>query len=251
MPQLRNLIEGLNLGKGPARDELDRVLAIPEVESILGRDEDQALAQRRSLIERLASAPKRHAKAIAQAAKLAEEGRARVLEADAAFFRARAELVPLASAEHATQYGLEKEIAEINQTLRAGRDRRLDDLLLHFHQLQDTCRHLGKVWPSHEGSRLYGNHWVKYHSNLEDMGAAQAALKASCERVEQWAHSAISKRDLTEQMALLCAGLEEVLFAKVELHAPTIDEYGEVKAPIHYTGRVADLVKEPKPEPKS
>lgn len=225
--KLTHLVKGLKLSK-EAREELDRVLAVPEVETILGREEEKIIAQRRELLARLKKIDSQHAAGIATAEKRAVAA-ARRLEAAEQELRA-------AKTEHSTAMmqlrGAERvpavEAGEILHELRDGRDRRIDDLYLIIDRLAEAVRHLVVVEPTFKRNALTGAREVTYVDNITEVKTAQAALAGAKAKLEEIAIAAVPYREVTEQMADLCAGLEEPL-AALDLAGPTLDEHGEVK----------------------
>ncbi|MBZ0090962.1 MAG: hypothetical protein K8F27_01875 [Sulfuricellaceae bacterium] len=231
--QLANLIKNLKLGPD-AREELDRVLALPEVEAILSREEHKTIAHRRELMKKLAGVPGRHSKSIeianrklAEAHHLAEKLEAELIEAKAAH-RMAGMLADGAKREQ------ENEQAELVAELHAGRDRRLDDLYLALDKLADQARGLVRIWPQTYKSPL-GSREVRYVGNSVEVEDARSSILAAQRKLEAFALGSMTRQEITDSMAEICANLVKPLDA-LDLVAPSIDESGAVTQPKVKTG---------------
>lgn len=235
--QLTNLIKNLKLGK-EAREEIDRVLALPEVEAILSREEQKTIAHRRELSEKLAAVPGRHKKSIEEAVRRAEEASRRVEKIEEELVNAKALRHLAVALEASAQRAEAIEAADLRAELQAGRDRRLDDLFLILDKLDDQARSLFQVWPAHRKG-TFGGREVIYHNNLGEIEAARNVLAEGKRKLEGIAMGVMSRQEITEAMAQICADLDRPL-AELDLLCPFIGEQGEVKSPQAKTG--TDLI---------
>jgi len=234
---LQNLLKKLSLDS-ESREELDRVLSLPEVEAVLARSDERALEQRRHLLQQLREAPRRHKGAIAQAMQHAAAARERVHRAEIELDNAKASMTSAMSAELAAQVSETNECAALRSELRRSRDRRIDDLLLHLSVLDDGVRALIQVQPVMTRT-LAGDRELKYTSNEREVVAARTALSEAMHELEQdLTFSALGRTQMTERLAAVCMRLADPL-AALDLGAPTLDERGEIQPPMAMPGAVA------------
>lgn len=231
--QLSNLIKNLKLDQ-KAREELDRVLALPEVEAILYREEHKIIANRRELLKRMSAVPDQHKKLIALAERRYVDSTDLVERLERELIEARASHQFAGMLNDGAKRAMEIEVANLVTELHEGRDRRLDNLYEALDKLDDQARSLTQVWPENRKSTSGGLE-VVYRSNIADMTAARDALAASKSKLESLALSVLSRSEITEAMAEICANLDKPLDS-LDLVAPAIDESGAVTQPRIKTG---------------
>lgn len=234
---IRTLLDSLKLPAAERKTVAD-LLAVPEVEAVMNREEARELGHRRSLAKQLTDAPAKHARAIADSARNAHKARERH---DAALMEMRAATEALCHMDQLARGAgltLASEQEALRRELREGRDKRLDDVHFHLTYLDDTVRALVTVWPVVEPSDAYvshGNRSVRYAGNLEDVKSTRRLLAGALAEIDAMTLAALSHAEVTERLASICAKLAEPL-ASFELSPPTINELGEVEAPKRWVG---------------
>lgn len=229
--QLTKLIDHLKLPKD-ARADLERVLDLPEVKAVLGREEAATVEHRRELIKRFADVPAKHQKAIAQATKAAINAADRLKNAEAELWAAKQASIDANNIVSHVAHLPEVERAEILAELQEGRDRRLDDMWRHLSNLDDQVRHLIRVYPQVH-RLMFGEKEVKYLDNRSEVESARAALAKGLERLKELAISAITQQEVTEALAEIIHSLAEPL-AALEIDTPHLNEHGEVTDPLGF-----------------
>lgn len=226
--KLTRIIESLKLPK-EARDDLERIIALPEVEAILGREEAQTIKERRELRKQLDALPEKHRKAVEGAEATCLKAGKRFEEAEAEFKAAREARNYAMMVAYGLDLQVKGEEKELKRQLQAGRDTRLDDFYRILDGLEDIVRCRLSTWPI-VTRRAFGGKDVSYATNREDWDAAMAVLRDGKRQAEEIALDALSRQEITERLAEICRSLELPL-AKFDLTAPTIDQYGDLRPP--------------------
>ena len=220
---LTQFIKTMKLNK-ESKSELEKIMSLPEVEAILSREEEKTIASRRELIKRLADLPGEHAKNIEEKRRVAVAACQLVEKLEAELRTAMpAKLQALSQANYASN-ALHFETLDITKELREGRDRRLDAVYIELNKHYNLVENSVSVLPF-----MQRNYVVGYHSNVDDVRAAMAAIDSAKAELEKLAIAALSHSEMTEKIQSVFQNLAGPL-SKLHLSAPYLDKDGEVKS---------------------
>lgn len=225
--KFRNLLAELRLSR-VAREELDQVLAIPEVEQIIGREEEQELAERAELVKHMTNLPGKFENRIqeaVEAAKMAtrrhEAAEKELVAARQAMFAAQAAAAALDREQNAERFEIERQLVE-------GADSRLDEFIHHLGRAESFIGASFQVTSIYtEKSWLTGERNTVTETNLEAIQTARVLLNDAIRDCEAMRLEAISSVDVAERLTAwfhkLCPVVEQF-----KVHLPYIDAAGHV-----------------------
>jgi len=226
---INKLFQGLKLPKAD-RSELDRILNRPEVQAVLNADEIERITERKTLIQELKGLPAQFtkAKALAESAAVAAVKRFDLAEAE--FYAAKAGR-NMAWMQVA---GLEQQMGgrerAIERELAAGADHRIAEYRFEINNLLGRARVNMEYWIEHGAPDWRGNAAIIPRSNVDDVVSATNNLKNAVTALNDLQLSAATYIEVTQSLQGLSDTLKASL-AKLKMHPPTLDKFGNVKAP--------------------
>ena len=256
MSTVATLIAELKLKLGErARDELDRLVSSPEGESLLRRDEEKIVAERRLLAQRLAEVGPKFAKAQAAAAVRAEAAATALHAAESALHAARDEHVAACAQSIAASSGEADERLELERELREGADARLETFALHAEDLCGMARHLLVAQPIAKRNWVSGERWTEVLTNAVEVDAARDALMQAASTARGMRLQALDSHTIVEWIQGTLSDLEPLL-RPFRLDLLSLDENGNltrdksvprrvlINASIRANGGVPDIADE-------
>ncbi len=224
-----SLIENLKLTPA-AKRELDHVLQLPEVQSILGREEQAELVRRRALIDELSTLPAKHAKNRAAAEKVAIRATENLRLAEENLRLAKDAYAAALSAGSAADGAEHVEIALIIRELEQGADPRLAEYAHHLDRLNGTLSTMYRYQPVvGERDGWTGKRETRIESNLGEINAARNLIEAALRDCQDMRLQAVSRTDTSERLSAWSSKIAELVeVIDQRLQIPMIDERGEV-----------------------
>ena len=210
-----------------AKDELDRLVASPEGEALLRRDEEKTVAERKLLAQRLAGCPGRYAKAQAEAGVRADAAAKTLSDAESALHAARDELVAATAQNLAAQTGETDERQLLERELLESADARLETFALHCEDLAGMGRHLLVAQPVAKRNWVTGEKWTEIATNATEVQAARDALMQAAGTARAMRLQALDSRSIVEWLQATLASLEPLL-RPFRLDLLAIDENGNL-----------------------
>ena len=228
MASIQTLLSELATKLTPrARDELDRLIASPEAEALLARDEESILASRRLLTKRLAEVAGKFAAAQDAAGRRAEAAAMALRAAEGALHAARGELVASTAQALAAQTGEADERQEIERELRDGADPRLAEFSTHALDLDGLVNNCFAAYP------VVTRHWlskekaIEIISNRDQILEVRGLLKTASADALRAQLDPMTTLDVTELLQAHLSALRPLL-APLNLHLLDIDEHGNL-----------------------
>lgn len=229
--KLQNLIENLKLS-APAKAELDSILSLPEVKSILGREEAAALEKRKALISELEKLPAKFAAEQAAAAKHAETAAKNLATAEEILRQTRevyAQVVMQSRIPHLTE---DQAAGEIRNALWKGRDPRLLEYKILLSPIENACRNDLVFWSSEAPRDFFtgGHKRTVLHSNVDALKTCAAATREVLEDIEKMSYSALTRDEITERLTGHTENLLKAINSSTGwVSLPVLDKRGEVR----------------------
>ena len=226
MASIQTLLSELATQLTPrARDELDRLIASPEAEALLARDEEKIIAERAALVKRLVEVGPKFAAAQVAASKRSAAAATALAEAESALRAARDELVASTAQSLAASSGEADETLEIERELREGADARLEQFAQHAEDLSGMARHLLVARPIAKRNWVSGERWTEVVTNADEVDAARAGLMRAAGTARSMRLQALDSRSIVEWLQATLASLEPLL-RPFRLDLLTLDENG-------------------------
>lgn len=224
--KLKVLFDSLKLTH-EAQSELNRVLAMPEVESAFAREQERNLAQRIELKKKLMLVPGQHRRKCEEAGKAHLAAIHAVATAQENLVRAKKDEAEAMVANYAASLQQRTLECQIMNELFAGRDFRLDDLRRYIERSIEQANDACTIWVDSNVSR---EHHVQYGGNIETCQATVSVLRGLLVEINALCHDAISSTDMSVKMEAICRKAQAAL-DPLRIVGPTIGEEGEVKSP--------------------
>ena len=229
MSSIATLVAELKVKLGDrARDELDRLVASPEGEALLRRDEESILASRRLLTKRLVEVGPKFAAAQVAAGKRGEAAAMALHAAESALHAARDEVVSATAQALAAQTGEADERQEIERELRDGADPRLAELAGHCDELAGVANSSFATRPVASRDWATGRITTETVTNRAEVLAAREALRAVGADAMRLQLEALTTHEITERIQTHLSALEPLL-AALGMLVLSIDEAGRLK----------------------
>ena len=194
-----------------ARDELDRLVSSPEGESLLRRDEEKIIAERKMLAQRLAACPAKYVVAQVAAGKRSAAAAKALADAESALRVARDEVVSATAQAHAADGGEADERLELERELRDGADARLETFALHCEDLAGMARHLLVAQPVAKKDWITGERWTEVVTNRTEVDAARDALTTAASTARGMRLQALESVAVIEWIQQALSSLEPLL----------------------------------------
>lgn len=224
--KIAHLIKNLKLDD-EGKKELDSILALPEVESILNREESTKIEKRKALIAELNGLPKKFEKRKIEAEHTAVEAAGRVGALTENLRRAKEDYNLAQAAAGALAAQQQRETWHLQQQLRDGADTRLQEFWRLLGEVDGAIRIALSVWPE-KRKDWFGKPETVIHSNVEEMEAARAVIKAAIDDIESMSFEALSRSEVSERLASWTHKLEGPL-RPFGMQPPGLDESDEVR----------------------
>ena len=228
MSTVATLIAELKVKLGDrARDELDRLVASPEGQALLERDEAVLIAERAALVKRLAACPAKFAAAQAEAGKRAETAAKALHAAESALHAARDEVVSATAQNLAADVGEANERQELERELRETADPRLAEFSAHALDLDGLVNSCFASYP------VVTRHWLSKEksteiiSNRDQILEVRGLLKTASADALRAQLEPMTTLDVTELLQEHLSTLRPLL-APLNLHLLDIDEHGNL-----------------------
>jgi len=224
--KFQNLLKELKLSP-IARQELDEVMALPEVEAILARDEKEKLAERAALIKQYEGVPGRHAKHIDEVTKAAEKAARRQDDAEREVIAARKAYNDARMAVYGADYARDSELTNLKNQLLEGADTRLAEFFRHLDYARGLVMQSWRITSFQQQSWMTGERRTIVETNQAEIDSARTAIDEAMNDCEAMQLQAISAADVAERLTAwfhkLCPLVEQF---KVQI--PSLDENGRV-----------------------
>ena len=211
-----------------ARQDLDRLIASPEAQSVLKRDEEALLAQRSELVDALRNLPSKYEKIKVEKAKPVAAAVARVDEAERELVAAKANLILLRALANAPVAQENTELFQIEKHLLEGCDQRLDLFRIHVENALNIVGNCVVVWPSNIRNWITGERSVVYESNNTEVRSTMKLLSEAAADCRAMRLEAISFSDVSSRLHEWSERMRDPLL-QFNIQPPRIDENGEVK----------------------
>ena len=226
MSTVATLIAELKVKLGDrARDELDRLVASPEGQALLERDEAVLIAERAALVKRLAACPGKFKQAQAAAGRRAEAAALAVAAAQKQLVDARDGVVAAGAASLAASAGEADEKLELERELLEGADSRLETFAQHAEDLCGMARHLLVAQPVAKRNWISGERWTEVLTNAVEVDAARNALMQAALTSRGMRLQALDSRSIVEWLQATLSDLEPLL-RPFRLDLLSLDENG-------------------------
>ncbi len=223
---IRNLVESLKL-TGKAKDELGRVLALPEVQGILGREEASLVAKRAELVERLENTPGQFSKRKQETTRALSAAMSACDKAEQALRDAKNQIDHARANARATEFAEASQAGEIKAELFAGRDPRLVDYLTAITNIEGSVRVALTVWPEVSPRDMWGHKETVVRSNVNEMNAALDLIREVRLDIDRMSYEALTREQVSKRLMHWTEALQPAL-KPFSLIAPSLDEAGEV-----------------------
>jgi len=210
-----------------SREYLERVVQRPEVQRVLTADEEELVAERVKLVEQLRTAPKRREADMTKAWKAHHAAIARREAAERSLREARDAETLTYGAHIAADYGLEREVGDLQKQLREGADPRIGQALQGLRGLWPG--RINQAWQIGIAYGAHGEHSVV--SNKRECDLAGAAVCMAIRACQDMELMALGSADVEAQLGAVFDGLRRPL-AGIGLAAPRIQN-GEVVVPFN------------------
>lgn len=235
---LSTIVKNLKL-PADARRALDELIATPEAQGFLDRQDDHLVTRRKELKKTIAEADAQIAResAVTWRAVLAAEKAYEV--AEAALHEAVRRHRDAASRNYAAGAAPRRLMRAAERELAETRDRRLDEFLRHVANLEEALRLAARSWSDTAPPNILGRRAVRHHSNVAEATAAMQLCRACHDDLLAMAADALTRAAITERLAEWSGKLAAAA-ARFDLPVPTLDERGEV-APSRGPGKGAPL----------
>ena len=228
MSSIQSLISELSAKLSPrGKDELARLVATPEAEEMLRRDESKTVAERKLLAQRLAACPGRYAKAQAEAGVRAGAAALAIEAAQKQLADARDEVVAATAQALAASTGAADETLELERELRDGADARLETFALHCEDLCGMARHLLVAQPIAKRNWVSGERWTEVATNEPEVQACRDALTTAASTARAMRLEALESLAVIEWIQQALSSLEPLL-QPFRLDLLSLDENGNL-----------------------
>jgi hypothetical protein len=223
----------------PAAASLERLVATPEAQAIIARDEAEGLVIRRKQAEQLkAVMGGKYAKELAATEKSAMAVRQHMELCEQELAAAKSANQAAQSAGMAVRNAEERERYELEQALIATSDSRLAEFKHWLTYASSIVRHavighLGttKHWLTREAS-------TTYRSNLDEVSALRAKLAELVEQCDVMRLQPLTRHEVTERLTSMSHAIAGALNA-AGLPTLSLDDTGAVK--FERTGRMDEV----------
>ncbi len=206
---------------------MDRLIASPEAQSVLLRDENDLLTKRRALIDQLKELPEKYAKLKLDAEKPVILAADRLRAAENELLEARANL-HLAQAVAGTPSRSEStELFNIERQLLETADTRLLEFKIHVDNLRQAVGHSIVTWPTTTTNYITKDTFITILTNADDVSATMTALSECANDCQQMRFEAVSFTEITNRLSVWSETLREQL-TEFGLPCPRIDADGAV-----------------------
>ena len=228
MASIQTLLSELATQLTPrARDELDRLIASPEAEEMLRRDEDKIVAERKTLVKRLAEVAGKFAAAQDAAGRRAEAAAKALADAESALRVARDGYAEACRVALSADVGEANERQELERELREGADPRLAEFSTHALDLDSLVNSCFAAYP------VVTRHWlskekaIEIISNRDQILEVRGLLKTASADALRAQLEPMTTLDVTELLQEHLSTLRPLL-APLNLHLLDIDEHGNL-----------------------
>ena len=229
MSTVATLIAELKVKLGDrARDELDRLVASPEGQALLDRDEAVLIAERKTLVTRLVACPAKYAAAQAAAARLGVTAAKVLAEAESALHAARDGYAEACRVTLSADVGEANERHELERALRELADPRLAELAGHCDELAGVANSCFAHRPVASRDWATGRITTETVTNRAEVLAAREALRTVGADALRLQLEALATHEITERIQAHLLALEPLLGA-LGMLVLTIDEAGRLK----------------------
>jgi hypothetical protein len=216
----------------PVRQRLEVLADSPLADELLRADEQRRLTRRAELAEKLASAPKRHAKVITDAGDAMQVAR-REHEAALAEAGAAGQRRMLAEqASHGAELALVYETQALERELLEGSDPRIADATFWVGEIAERLRFASKIWPTiakHAGDERAAIQWK---SDLVEVRAARERLAEVAEGLRKMQLEALAEAEVTTRLHAAFEAVGDIV-RPYGLNAPRLtDDASQVLQPM-------------------
>ena len=227
--KLNNLLQQLNL-RSDAKKELESVLALPEVRSILSREEEREIEHRRELLREKAELPKRMKRRKDEAGATCNEAARHLEKCEEATRKAKETLMLAQSAVQAVDSMEAQAISRIERELWEGRDSRLLDVSIAYQDCRNKIRASFSCWPDVSRNFFTGGRETRLDSNIREVNAALEALDSALADCVEMSYAAVSRDEVAARVNGHAKKLTLPL-REFRLEPPVINDKGEVETP--------------------
>ena len=229
MSTIATLIAELKLKLGErARDELSRLIATPEAEEMLARDEAKTVAERAALAKRLVEVGPKFAAAQVAAGTRGEAAAKALHAAEGALRAARDEYAEACRVALSADVGESTERLELERALREGADPRLAELAGHCDELSGVANSCFAHRPVASRDWATGRITTETVTNRAEVMAAREALRAVGADALRLQLEPLTTLEVTEQIQAHLLALEPLL-AALGMLVLSLDESGRLK----------------------
>ena len=211
-----------------ARDELSRLIASPEAEALLARDEEKIVAERKLLAQRLAACAGRYAKAQAEAGVRSDAAAKALADAESALRVARDGYAEACRVALSADVGEANERQELERELRETADPRLAELAGHCDELGGVANSCFAHRPVASRDWATGRITTETVTNRAEVLAAREALRAVGADALRLQLEPLTTHEVTERIQAHLSALEPLLGA-LGMLVLSIDEAGRLK----------------------
>jgi hypothetical protein len=229
--KIPNLLKELKLSK-VAREELDKVLALPEVKSVFKRDEDEALTQRAAAVAALAAVPKKYARQLDEATKIVITAAKCLEDAKAKVPQQQQEYTAASAAVNAVETAQRLEDFYLREELREGADSRLTEFVLNLRVINDLVRAEWRLieYKLSQSTYFGPSHSIEFLSNDDEIKQIREAIAKAMTACEQMQFEAVSGDDVAQRLTTFSQELEPMItkLSEGRIVVPWIDAGGHV-----------------------
>ncbi len=224
--KISNLLKELKLTRA-AQTELDAVLALPEVVTILERDEREILEARRQLVASLAGLPKKYAAQGVSATKVIATAEAELATAEAKLATAKAAYSAACHTQTVATWHQKEEAFSLKSDLLATADPRLKEFSDHLRNASSFIGVAFKIQPytARQSAWDGGEVVTGVHTNFDTIRAARDAISEAVSDCEAMRMEAISAVDVAQRLAGWTQRLDH-FFSDFQIDVPYIDAAG-------------------------
>jgi hypothetical protein len=240
LTRINRVVDSLKLSK-PDKDEINRLIARPEVQAIISADEGEQIAHRQALLNELAAMPGNADKLKASAEKTVAKAVKRFEVAEIEYNAAKAEQLKAQLAFNFSDYPDLTRAKQIERELTASSDPRISEYRFEIGQLVGRVRTKMQYWHGKTPKTWVGGGEPRHFSNVDDVAAARVELDNGLLVLRELELSASTNGERTQRLKALTTALKTTL-AKLDMNPPTIDKYGNVVAPIKDGAHIAEDV---------